>query len=130
MALHWNNLNSIYPRMLCAKLCWNWPCGSGEEIEHLKSLRTDGRTDRREVKRKAHSGELKSEKAYRRMYRCHTRGTWQEKLNWAYSSNELIQMYNTNWYILFLTKYLLTSIFTFTILILKKEAYMPKQSCE
>ena len=26
----WTNLNSLHPRMLCAKLRWNWPCGSGE----------------------------------------------------------------------------------------------------
>ena len=27
----WTNLNSLYPRMLCAKFGWNWPSGSGEE---------------------------------------------------------------------------------------------------
>ena len=37
----WTNLNSLHPRMLCAKF------GSGEEDENVKSLQTDGRTDRR-----------------------------------------------------------------------------------
>ena len=46
MALHLNNLNSVYPRMPCAKLCWNWPRGFGEEIENVKSLQIDRRTDR------------------------------------------------------------------------------------
>ena len=27
----WTHLNPLYPRMLCAKFGWNWPCGSGEE---------------------------------------------------------------------------------------------------
>ena len=63
----WTNLNSLDPRMLCAKFGWNWPSGSGEEDENVKSLQTDGRTDRqtdgqtdrqtddgRQVIRKAH----------------------------------------------------------------------------
>ena len=35
----WTNLNPFYPRMLCAKFVWNWPSGSGEEDENVKSLR-------------------------------------------------------------------------------------------
>ena len=35
----WTNLNPLYPRMLCAKFGWNWPSGSGEEDEYVKSLR-------------------------------------------------------------------------------------------
>ena len=31
MVLLRTNLNSIHPRMLCAKFGWNWPSGSGEE---------------------------------------------------------------------------------------------------
>ena len=27
----WTNLNPLHQTMLCAKFCWNWPCGSGEE---------------------------------------------------------------------------------------------------
>ena len=33
------NLNPLHQKMLCAKFGWNWPCGSGEEEENLKSLR-------------------------------------------------------------------------------------------
>ena len=33
------HLNSLYPRMLCAMYCWNWPSGSGEEEENVKSWR-------------------------------------------------------------------------------------------
>ena len=35
----WTNLNPLHPRMLCAKFGWNWPSGSGEEDENVKSLR-------------------------------------------------------------------------------------------
>ena len=48
----WTNLNALYPRMLCAKFGWNWPGGSGEEDENVKSLQTDGRTDRQTDRRK------------------------------------------------------------------------------
>ena len=27
----WTNLNPFHPRMLCAKIGWNWPSGFGEE---------------------------------------------------------------------------------------------------
>ena len=30
-AIHLANLNSLYPRMVCAKFVWNWLSGSGEE---------------------------------------------------------------------------------------------------
>ena len=33
--------------MLCVKFGLNWPSGSGEEDENVKSLQTDGRTDGR-----------------------------------------------------------------------------------
>ena len=42
----WTNLNPLHPRMLWAKFGWNWPSGSGEEDENVKSLQTDGQTDR------------------------------------------------------------------------------------
>ena len=56
----WTHLNPLHPRMHCAKFGWNWPRGSGEEDENVKSLQTDGRTDRqtddgRQVIKKAHS---------------------------------------------------------------------------
>ena len=31
--------------MFCAKFGLNWPCGSGEVYENVKSLLTDGQTD-------------------------------------------------------------------------------------
>ena len=34
----WINLNPLNIRMLCGKFDWNWPCGSGEEDENVKSL--------------------------------------------------------------------------------------------
>ena len=43
----WTNLNPLHPRMLFAKFGWNWPSGFGEENENVKSLQTDGQTDRR-----------------------------------------------------------------------------------
>ena len=52
----WTNLNPLYPRMLCAKFGWNWPSGSGEEDENVKSLQMDRQTGRcrQQVIRKAH----------------------------------------------------------------------------
>ena len=29
----WINFNPLYPKMHCAKISWNWPSGSGEEVE-------------------------------------------------------------------------------------------------
>mgnify|MGYP003684358579 CR=1 FL=1 len=58
----WINLNALYPRMLCAKFGWNWPSGSGEEDENVKSLRKRRRT---------------------------TDKFWSEKLTWAFGSGEL-----------------------------------------
>ena len=41
--------------MLCAKFGWNWPSGSWEGDENVKSLQTDGRIDDgQKVIRKAH----------------------------------------------------------------------------
>ena len=31
--------------MICAKFGWNWPCGSGEEDENVKSLRHNNHND-------------------------------------------------------------------------------------
>ena len=42
----WTNLDPLHQRILCAKFGWNWPSGSGEEDEKLKSLQTDRQTDR------------------------------------------------------------------------------------
>ena len=57
--LIWTNLNPPHPKMLCATFSGNWLSGSGEEVENVKSLQTDGQTDRladdgRQLIRKAH----------------------------------------------------------------------------
>jgi hypothetical protein len=42
----WTNLRPLPPRMICLKSRWNWPSGSGEEVENVKVYRqTDGRTN-------------------------------------------------------------------------------------
>ena len=64
----WTNLNPHHTRMLCAKFGWNWPSGSWEEDENVKSLQTEGQTDRRTM----------------------TDNRRSEKLSWAFSSGELI----------------------------------------
>ena len=66
----WTNLNPLHPRMLCAKFGWNWPSGSGED-ENVKSLQTDGQTDRQTMDER-----------------------WSEKLTWAFSSGELKNIEN------------------------------------
>ena len=38
----WTKLNSLNPRILCAKFGWNWSSGSGEEDETVQCLQTDG----------------------------------------------------------------------------------------
>ena len=51
----WRNFNPYLPWMLFAKFGWNWPSGSGEEDENVKSLQTDRQTDDgRQVIRKTH----------------------------------------------------------------------------
>ena len=37
MPFIWTNCNSHHPRMLCAEFGWNWPRGSWEEDENVKS---------------------------------------------------------------------------------------------
>ena len=64
--------------MLCAKIGWNWPSGSGEEDEHVKSLQADGRTD----------GQTD---------RQTTDDRWSEKLTWAFSSGELKTLKLLSW---------------------------------
>ena len=54
-----------HPRMLCAKIGWNWLSGSGEEDENVKSLRQQ------------------------RQRRQTTDKFWSEKLTWAFGSGEL-----------------------------------------
>ena len=58
------NVNSLHPRMLCVKFGWNWPSGSGEEDENVKSL-------------------------WQRQRQRTMDKFWSEKLTWAFSSGEL-----------------------------------------
>ena len=45
VALHLNKVEFPLPRMLCAKIGWNWPSGSAEEDENWKKyIQTLGRT--------------------------------------------------------------------------------------
>ena len=74
----WTNLNPLHPGMLCAKFGWNWPIGSGEEDENVKSLQTDRQTDRQTDGR-----------TDGRTDRQTTDDRWSEKLTWAFSSDEL-----------------------------------------
>ena len=60
------NLNPLYPKMLCVNFGWNWPSGSWEEDENVKSLLTNIRTDGRTTDNRR-----------------------SEKLTWAFSSGEL-----------------------------------------
>ena len=54
------SLNPLHPRMLCAKFGWNWPRGSGEEVENVKSLRQQQRRQRRRTRDKYWSEKLTS----------------------------------------------------------------------
>ena len=57
------NLSPPHPRMLWVQFGWNWPGGSWEEDENVKSLQTDRQTDRQTDGRQAFSsGDLKSRK--------------------------------------------------------------------
>ena len=67
----WRTLNSLHPRMLCAKFDWNWPSASGEEDENVKSLR------QRQQQRQQKQQLLTMDKF------------WSEKLTWAFGSGKL-----------------------------------------
>ena len=56
VTLIWINWNPLYPRMLCAKFGWNWPCGSrqDENVNNIQ-IKQDRQTDGRQSIRKAHS---------------------------------------------------------------------------
>ena len=68
VALHLNKLEYPSPKDALCQFGWNWPStrGSGEEDENVKSLQTEGQTDRQT-----------------------TDDRWSEKLTWAFSSGEL-----------------------------------------
>ena len=70
----WTNLNPLHPRMLCGKFGWNWPGGSGEEDENVKSLRRQRQQQQQQRQRRQ---------------RRTTDKFWSEKLTWAFGSGEL-----------------------------------------
>ena len=41
----WTKFNSLHPRMLCAKIGWNWPSGSWVEDENVYCLQMNRQTD-------------------------------------------------------------------------------------
>ena len=51
-ALHLNKLECPLPKDALCQVWLKWPGGSGEEDENVKSLQTDGRTDRQTDRRK------------------------------------------------------------------------------
>ena len=61
---------------------WNWPSGSGEEDENVKSLQKDRQTDRQT------DGQTDGQ-TDRWTDRQTTDDRWSEKLTWAFSSGEL-----------------------------------------
>ena len=55
MLHHLNKLEFPLPKDNYSKFGWNWPSGSGEEDENVKSFKTDKQTDdEQKVYRKAH----------------------------------------------------------------------------
>ena len=84
MRMYWffmNFLNPLHPRMLYAKFGWNWPSGSGEEAEIVKSLRQQWRQQQRRQ-------------------RWTTDKFRSEKLTWALGSGEL----KSHWYAFYIGK--------------------------
>ena len=61
-----SNVNPLHPMIFCAKFGWNWPSGSWEKEENVKSLQTDRQTDGQTTDKK-----------------------WSEKPTWAFSSGGL-----------------------------------------
>ena len=63
----WRNLNTLHPRILCAKFGWKRPSISGEEDENVKSFQQRQQQQQRRTMDKF----------------------WSEKLTWAFGSGEL-----------------------------------------
>ena len=74
----WTNLFPIYLRMLCAKFGWNWPSGSGEEDENVKSLRQQ---------------QQRRQRPRRRQRRRTADKFWSKKLMRAFGSGELKSLF-------------------------------------
>jgi hypothetical protein len=57
--LNLKNLDPLPPKKICSMFAYNWPCGSGEEVENVKvhkqtDRQTEGQTDGRQVIRIDH----------------------------------------------------------------------------
>ena len=76
----YSSLNSLHTRILCAKFGLNWPSGSGEEVENVKSLQTDRQTYR-------HT-DIQTD-WWTERHKMVDRQS--EKLTWAFNSGELIK---------------------------------------
>ena len=50
----WTNFNPLHPRMLCAKFGWNWPSGSGEDVENEECLEWTTTDNKQTLLTKAH----------------------------------------------------------------------------
>ena len=117
-ALIWTKLNTLHPRMLCARLGWNWQSGSGEE-NFLKVFWLFVRKKRQEKGLTLHLNKIESSSPkdalcqvllklakcfWRRRLNCEkftdrrtdgqtakqtTDDRRSEKLSWAFSSDEL-----------------------------------------
>ena len=88
----WKNLNSLHPKMLCAKFGWNWSSDSGEEYENVKSL------PQRRQRRQRLRPRLRQRQRRQRQRRWTTHKLWSETFTWAFGSGELkrIQMIKCN----------------------------------
>ena len=82
----WTNLNPHHPRMPRAKFGWNWPSGSGEEDENVKSLQTDRQTDRRTERRKDGRTDGQTDDGRQVIRKAHLsfQLRWAKKLNTMY----------------------------------------------
>ena len=115
----WTKLNTLHPRMHCAKFGWYWLSGSGEEDENKKSLQQWQQRQRRRTTDKFDkfgsenltwafsSGELKrgifhkidrkgGSVGYRKLISFQPSGIWKLKLlhpNLAYNKNEMSTKY-------------------------------------
>ena len=74
----WKNVNPLHPNMLCAKFGWNWPSGSMQEDENVKSLQIDRWRDRRHAIWKAH---LNFQLRWAKILRFHAKRHCSQTLN-------------------------------------------------
>ena len=102
VALLLNKLEFPLPRILCAKLDWVWPCGSGDDVENVKSFQTtnrrhaDGWTDT-QANTKAHFN-FRSGKVKRKRFLCLKLYTYKPFKNGSYShGGEVVERSHRMW---------------------------------